>query len=159
MCAPRACQPKYHYAGRASPAPRIDQVGAGELSAHLRRTALSRNCHSARLNLSTPPPGAPPRPSRRSPAYQITELAAHSGALDEITTARGAPRSASLRHLALRHEIRALSVNSFASMRQRVKRRDVNITTVYLEITASAVHLQCKPLGFHLSGNLVRYLE
>ncbi len=85
VCALRACQPNYHYAGRASSAPRIDQVGAGELSAHLRRTVLSWNCHCTKLNLSTPPPGAP------------------SGVPDEITTARGVPHSTTLRH-----KIRAL---------------------------------------------------
>ena len=107
MCALCTCQPIYQYARCAGLAPRIDQVGAGELSAHLRRTVLSRNCQSAKLNLRTPPPGAPPRPSRRTLVYQIVKCAAHGGAPHEITNPQGAQLCAALRHLALRHEIRA----------------------------------------------------
>ena len=86
---------------------RLDQVGAGELSAHSPRGLSATNCHCATVNLSTPPPAARPLPSQRTAVCQFTESAAHVVALEENATAPAAPGLASLRPPELRQENRA----------------------------------------------------
>ncbi len=101
VCALRACQPNYHYAGRALPALRIDQVGAGELSAQCFVTKLS--LRQAESVDSSPWCAAMPILAQPGlPNYQIGSAQWCAGRNYHCTG------RAMLCHPALRHEIRAL---------------------------------------------------